>query len=318
MSVSTKCTRPLVAWHDGTTLSFKPLNGVGNNIFGSKRINLPCNKCIGCRLRYAKEWAIRCMHEAHVNVSKENCFITLTYNNDHLPKDGSLNKRTLQLFMKRLRKQTKKELRFFACGEYGEKLGRPHYHLLIFGYDFPDRKLFNENKNPDWNLYTSKLLTEVDDNGNIIGGVWPYGYSTIGNCSFESASYTARYVTKKINGEKAKEHYNGKLPEFALMSRGNGKNTKGLGSKWFDIFGELAIRQGFVYSRGYKQPIPKYYYKLLADKYPGCANLYKQIRTIKAGDPIVTDFTINSRAYQEEQAKQKLFSKMIRNLEVDS
>ena len=308
----------MVAWHDGTTLSFKNYSNIGSEIFGWRKINLPCNKCIGCRLRYAKEWAVRSMHEAHPEISNENCFITLTYNNDHLPLDGSLNKRTLQLFMKRLRKLAKKPLRFFACGEYGEKYKRPHYHLLIFGYDFPEKKVFKDNEIPSLRLYTSKYLTHLDDNGKIIGGIWPYGYSTIGQATFESASYTARYVTKKINGEKAKEHYNGKLPEFALMSRGNGNDTFGLGYKWYDKFGIQSIRRGYVSARGYKQSIPKYYLKLFERQYKGCANLYKQLRTIKAGDPVETDFTDNSRAYQEEEAKTSLFKKLIRSLELDS
>ena len=140
MSISTQCKRPLLAWYDGTTVSFKP-----HEFKPFVKINLPCNKCINCKMRYAKEWAIRCMHEAHPEINKDNCFITLTFNDENLPKDKSLDVRTFQLFMKRLRKKVKKPLRFYHSGEYGEIKRRPHYHALIFGYDFPDKQRFRKN-----------------------------------------------------------------------------------------------------------------------------------------------------------------------------
>ena len=181
------CYNPLLAYRNDkneVVINKLPhaLDHVTEHVF-----NLPCGKCIGCRLNYAREWALRCVHEAKMH--DNNSFITLTFNDEHLPKDGSLNVATFQRFMKRLRAGTKKQLRFFHSGEYGEKYGRPHYHALIFGYDFPDKKIHYKNKkNPSLNLYTSEELLKY----------WPYGHNMIGNLTYESASYTARYILKKI------------------------------------------------------------------------------------------------------------------------
>lgn len=175
---------------------------------------LPCGQCIGCRLERSRQWAVRCMHEARYHDRK--AFITLTYSPEHLPSDRSLNKRHFQLFVKRLRKQTNKKLRFFACGEYGEKLSRPHYHAIIYGWDFPDRELFFTSNGVT--VYRSAQLDRI----------WGKGHCSLGEVTFESAGYVARYCTKKITGDKAAEHYftvdeYGEIhenlqPEFSLMS----------------------------------------------------------------------------------------------------
>ena len=109
----------------------------------SEYISIPCGKCIGCRLDYSRTWADRCMLESQYH--KNNWFLTLTYDNDHLPEQRpgspvhSLQKRDMQLFMKRLRKRFPNDkIRFFGCGEYGSKSCRPHYHLLLFGVPFED------------------------------------------------------------------------------------------------------------------------------------------------------------------------------------
>ena len=126
---------------------------------------LPCGQCIGCRLEYSRQWAIRCMHEA--SLYEDNCFITLTYDQDHLPHDRSLNKSHFQKFMKRLRKRFGGGIRFYHCGEYGERTRRPHYHACIFNFDFSDKKLFKIVNNH--RLYTSEQLEEL----------WPFGFSTM-------------------------------------------------------------------------------------------------------------------------------------------
>lgn len=174
-------------------------------------INLPCGQCIGCRLEYSRQWAIRCVHES--KLYEKNCFITLTFREDDLPRDEGLDVEVFQKFMKRLRKKfvkkcpyikgderrkewlMKNRIRFFHCGEYGEKRGRPHYHACIFNFDFPDRKYHSRRKGVS--LYTSKILEEL----------WPFGFSSVGDVTFESAAYVARYVVKKITGKKKDEHY---------------------------------------------------------------------------------------------------------------
>lgn len=129
-------------------------------------------------------WAVRIVHEAQM--WPQNSFITLTYRPEDLPQGGSLNVEHYQLFMKKLRaRNTGHKIRFFHCGEYGEKLSRPHYHAILFNYDFPDKKVFSE-KNGN-TIYTSELLEDI----------WGKGFCTIGDVTFQSAAYVARYVMKK-------------------------------------------------------------------------------------------------------------------------
>ena len=127
---------------------------------------------------------------------EENCFITLTYSDEYLPWDGSLNKKHFQDFMKRLRKwEQHKPIRYFHCGEYGEQLQRPHYHALIFNHEFDDRELWTESEGI--RTYTSKQLDKL----------WPWGFSTIGDLNWDTAAYTSRYIMKKMTGEQADDHY---------------------------------------------------------------------------------------------------------------
>jgi hypothetical protein len=137
-------------------------------------------------------------------------FLTLTYDDAHLPEDGSLHYEHFQLFMKRMRKyfmsRFGQQLRFFMCGEYGDKLGRPHYHAIIFGVTFVDKQLWSIRRGN--NLYRSRTLEKL----------WPYGFSSIGSVNFETAAYVARYVTKKITGPLKLEHYDGKVAEFCHCS----------------------------------------------------------------------------------------------------
>ncbi|QCS37079.1 replication initiation protein [Tortoise microvirus 50] len=175
---------------------------------------IPCGKCVSCRIKHSREWAVRCCHEA--SLYEKNCFITLTYNNEHLPSDKSLHLEHWQKFMKRFRKKYGEGIRFFMCGEYGSVNARPHYHACIFGFDFPDKEIWQvREKIP---LYRSHSLEKL----------WPFGFSTIGEVTFESAAYVARYIFKKITGDKAAEHYNGRKPEFITMSR-----RPGIAHDWF-------------------------------------------------------------------------------------
>ena len=194
-------------------------------------VQVPCGRCIGCRLERSRQWAVRCVHEAQLH--KDNCFITLTYSPENVPKDSSLHLEHFQKFMKRLRKYIFTEVqkvnflismmsvdtgrvigyvpsqgvRFFHCGEYGELLSRPHYHACLFGFDFSDKVLWSTRGGV--RLYRSKVLEKL----------WTFGFSTIGDVTFESAAYVARYCTKKITGDEADKHYNGRSPEYVTMSR---------------------------------------------------------------------------------------------------
>lgn len=181
------CSHPLLAYRGRKTgstgkrpLVFHPRDG-----FSDLPVKLPCGWCLQCRLEKARQWSLRCMHEA--SLYDDNCFVTITYNDDNLPASGSINKRDLQLFLKRLRKAVEPhKIRFFACGEYGDQLSRPHYHVLFFGYDFPDKIFWRFNKQQQ-KVYRSKLLEDC----------WQYGYSTVGNLTKQSVDYVCRYVLKK-------------------------------------------------------------------------------------------------------------------------
>lgn len=213
---------------------------------------LPCRQCPGCRLEHSRQWAVRCYHESQLY--EENAFITLTFNDENLPEDNSLNVRHWQLFMKRLKKHYKgKKIRFYHCGEYGDKLGRPHYHACLFGHDFEDKKFWKLTDQGD-RLYTSEILEKV----------WPYGYSTIGDVTFKSAAYVARYIMKKITGDQSEKHYTridkttGEIhhlkPEYTTMSR-----FPGLGAAWLLKYKTEVYPCDFIIINGKKCRPPKYY-----------------------------------------------------------
>lgn len=214
-------------------------------------LTIPCGQCIGCRLERSRQWATRCLHEA--SLYDANCFVTLTYDEVHIPPLGGLRKRDFQLFMKRLREYySGSRIRFFHCGEYGSTSKRPHYHCLLFGFDFPDKRPWSIRRGlPVWR---SEVLEKL----------WPYGQSEIGSVTFESAAYVARYVVKKVTGEAAAEHYlrldeeTGELvrlePEYCTMSR-----RPGIGAEWYAKFGKEVFPADSVVCRGHLSLPPRYY-----------------------------------------------------------
>lgn len=209
----------------------------------------PCGRCIGCRLEHARQWAIRCVHEASMH--EENAFITLTYNNENLPENGSLQKTDLQKFFKRLRRRIEpKRIRYYACGEYGERLSRPHYHACIFGHDFMDKEIVEAARG---NTLQDRITNSVHRSKEL-EKLWTKGFSTVGSVTFESAGYCARYVSKKINGLYQDEHYQGKTPEFALMSR-----RPGIGLPWYDQYKGDVYPKDFFTMKGRKLQPPLYY-----------------------------------------------------------
>jgi len=226
-----------------------------------RSLNLPCGQCVGCRLERSRQWAMRCMHEASLH--DNNCFITLTYDNTHLPGDGSLHYKDFQLFIKRLRKKFGfARIRYYMAGEYGENFGRPHFHACIFGNDFHDKKLWKRTSSGSL-LYRSKDLETL----------WPFGYSSVGDVNFESAAYVARYIMKKITGKKAKDHYEDidqesgeivkRVPEFNKMSL-----KPGIGAEWIKKFKNDVYPNDYVVVRGKKMKPPKAYDKWFKNNNP--------------------------------------------------
>ncbi len=246
---------------------FHPISGYrarsGRVVFSRKeslagiKATIPCGQCIGCRLERSRQWAVRCVHEA--SMYADNCFITLTYNDVNLPIDGSLEKKDYQDFMKRLRRDVEpRKIRYYHCGEYGDRTRRPHYHAILFNIDFADKILFKQVNGQ--NLYTSKYLEEK----------WEKGFATVGDVTFESAAYVARYIMKKITGTRARDHYvnadpdtgeiNWLEPEYTTMSRGGrGKGLGGIGASWFEKYESDVYPDDFISMRGKEFKPPKFY-----------------------------------------------------------
>lgn len=220
------------------------------------KMSVSCKQCSGCRQEYSRQWAMRNMHEA--SLWPTNIFITLTYDNEHLPEYNTLIKKDFQDFMKRLRKKKsanqKNPIRFFHCGEYGEKFGRPHYHAILFNTNFSDRESLQGHKN----LSVSETLSNL----------WGKGHSSIGDVTFQSAAYVAGYVQKKINGARKEEHYaiidqdtgeyfGQRQQEYSTMSR-----RPGIAGLWFAKHKNDVYPSDNIHINGKEMKPPKYYDRL--------------------------------------------------------
>lgn len=235
------CFSPLIAYRTAGGITFSS----GASLSG-ERMELPCGQCIGCRLERSRQWAMRCMHEAKLH--DKNVVVTLTYDDGHLPDDGGLVKRDLQLYMKRLRKEYGDGIRFYACGEYGEVTRRPHYHAILFNHDFPDKRFYKKSKIGD-DLYTSASAERI----------WQKGFCVLGSVTFESCAYVARYIVDKMNGPKADDWYTTNdgvvlTREFTNMSR-----NPGIGSGYYDKFGAEVYAHDSVIMRGREVRPPRFY-----------------------------------------------------------
>ncbi|UPW41171.1 replication initiator protein [Sigmofec virus UA08Rod_5336] len=174
-----------------------------------KHAEFPCRKCEQCRLAHAQEWMTRNMLE--YKQWKEGCFVTLTFDKEHLPekekwKQGNLDYSYIQKFMKRLRKHhkginswinpiTKKEerpIRYFVGGEYGEKNGRCHFHIILHNWIPNDCKKYKFNKSLKYWSFTSKELKKIWGNALFV---------VVEPLTAETCGYTARYSQKKIGDE---------------------------------------------------------------------------------------------------------------------
>lgn len=260
--------------------------------FVDRPMTVPCGQCIGCRLERSRQWAIRCSHEAQLH--SRNCFITLTYRDEDLPSDRSLHVDHFQKFMKRLRKRFGDGIRFYHCGEYGERFMRPHYHACLFNFDFDDKKLWkvsNGNR-----LYVSKALEEL----------WPFGFSTIGEVTFESAAYVARYIMKKVTGSSSDAHYErvdpdtGQVfnlkPEYTTMSR-----RPGIGKGWYSQFGQFVRDHDFVVVNSKKVKPPRYYDRQFEIDYPSDFERVKVRRKLTAKKYV--DNNTPARLFAREQVQ---------------
>lgn len=265
------------------------------NAIHGRKLEVPCNQCSGCRRRQSLEWALRCTHEAQMH--RYNCYITLTYDDNHIPTGYTLRHRDWQLFMKSLRSlllrggmglqhndlslpsalglggdllqrinnrrglygaiapyPMSKPIKYYMAGEYGERYGRPHYHALLFGLDFAD-KLYHGRTKAGEKIYRSQTLERL----------WTHGYSSIGNVTFASAAYIARYVEKKRTGDGNKTDYeildldtgeiNFRKKEYNQMSR-----ASGIGKEWLALYNNDVYATDKVITREGRQLRPPRYY----------------------------------------------------------
>lgn len=216
--------------------------------YADREVTRACGGCIGCRLEYSRRWAVRIAHEA--SLYEDNVFLTLTYRDEDLPELNSLRKRDWQLFMKRLKKRSAgRSIRFFHCGEYGETTQRPHYHAILFNYQFSDRK-YLKTADTGHPIYTSQALDET----------WQLGDCYIGSVTFESAAYCARYVMKKLTGRR-KSEYGCLEPEYATQSR-----RPGVGAPWLSKYKTDIYPSDHVVINGQQQRVPQYYDDLLSQQ----------------------------------------------------
>ncbi len=260
------CFAPLDGWRsrERTESGKRAIVFDARTAYRDLPVTLACGKCIGCRLERSRQWAVRCVHEA--SLWEKNVFATLTYK--ELPPGGSLRPRDFVLFMKRLRKEREclrcivpcdhGKVRFFHCGEYGAG-GRPHHHVLLFNCSFDDGEVFKKAPSGEV-IYRSKELERL----------WPHGFSSFGNVTFQSAGYVARYSLKKVSVSQL----SGREPEYLTMSR-----RKGIGAAWISKYhADVYPRDELVLSGGKVCRPPRFY-----DQVVGFKRLPRKDRDPKEG-----------------------------------
>jgi len=250
--------------------------------FPDQPMQLPCGRCIGCKLQKSKDWALRCYHEAQLNdTGLNNCYITLTYRDADLPENGCLKKSDFQKFIKRLRNNTKQKIRYFMCGEYGDKTNRPHYHALLFGYKFPDAKFWTERKGN--RIYKSEILETT----------WKHGHTELSGVTYKSAAYVARYILKKQNSCDATQD------RYCIYDKETGEVTlrpfeyvamslkPGIGFDFYHKYPDSFFPQDEArLPDGGTTPVPKYYRTLLERSNPKLAEQLRKARIAKlTSDP---------------------------------
>lgn len=205
-------------------------------------IQVPCGKCIECRLEYAREWAVRGQHESLCY--KDSIFLTLTFDEKNIG-DNKLNYHEFQLFMERLNYETKTRPAFMVSGEYGDRTGRKHYHVIIFGYRPTDA--YPIRRTPDDHLvYRSPTIEKI----------WKHGLTEFGSVTFESISYIARYCLKKRGNPETDPLF--KTSRF-----------KAIGKSWLEKNFEDIFNTGICITRdGFFTKIPRYYEKWFNKNHP--------------------------------------------------
>ncbi|WNK14340.1 MAG: replication initiator protein [Microvirus sp.] len=246
-----QCYYPIRAFQvkTGTPLFFSPQKN-------ATAIDIPCGKCIGCRLNQAQQWAIRSHHEA--KCWPKNTFATLTYNDEQLPADLNLQPQHFTLFLKRLREHQQRKhnnkIRYMMCGEYGDLYSRPHYHAIIYNFEPDDLQHYKDTK-AGHPVYTSETMDKL----------WRMGTTYWGNATYESAGYIARYVTKVFSNTKHTEIIDVETGEIIqrVTPYADRSTHPGLGAEWIRKYGKTdAYSHDRIILDGKKLPVPRYYSKI--------------------------------------------------------
>lgn len=283
---------------------------LGNTAF----IHIRCGMCIGCKADHARDWSIRCYHEAQSH--NRNCFLTLTYDQAHLPPHGSLQKTDLQRFWRYLRKRGI-YFRYFACGEYGEKKGRPHYHAVMFGYR-PEEKTLRRLSKKGHPQYVSKIFSEC----------WIHGEVTWSEFDPSAASYVASYTADKLKsfaastpdpetGLRAYEimDRDGVIwnlqPEFQLQSLKPAIGLRWLERNWREVFPADSVAMG-----GKEYPPPRFYYKWLKDHHQDTYQVVQANRKKKSREvPYETGLRMDQMAQAKGLKLRRKLSRPLHNKE---
>ena len=290
------CHHPIPAYlsADGKVTFVRKEKAVGKSGF----LHIRCGMCRGCKADHARDWAIRCYHESQLH--DQCCFITLTYSPEKLPPHGSLDPRDLELFWKRLRKRIAPDrVRYFACGEYGEKRSRPHYHACLFGWRPTERVPLgkSEKGNPQWG---AQILSEA----------WGLGRVTWTEFDPSCARYTAHYTADKlksfaldeIDPETGLRPYErmdvttGEIlklaPEFQRQSQ-----RPAIGVRWLEKFWREVFPADTVVMDGKEYPPPKIYYQWLRENQPEVAEKVKAKRVSETEEiPYETGLRLKQKA----------------------
>lgn len=264
------CYHPITGWQTpaGGKLTFGD-----NPPRGAYPITVPCNGCIGCRLEKARQRTMRCMHEASLH--QNNSYITLTYADEHLPENKSLDKTAIPKFIKKLRRHIdrkndreqrteaeKTKVRTFYCGEYGDRDQRPHYHALLFGWDWTDKVKWGKSKSGYPQMRSAALEK-----------LWGKGHCTVGPVTWETAAYVARYVMKKLTGAQKSpymgfNHDTGEVTDARTAEFAAGSLRPGLGKPWLDRYHDEVYPADEILVNGQLVKPPQYYDRKWAELHP--------------------------------------------------
>lgn len=234
---------------------------------GTANMQVPCGSCLGCRKRKARDWALRCLHEAQMH--EQSVFVTLTYDDAHLPANGFLSPDDLRLFLMRVRNAARRRthaflvgerMRYFSVGEYGGRTWRAHYHALLFGVGFSDGVVIPRRRGKP--IFNSDTLRDLWGKGNV----------SFAPVNAATASYAAQYSLKKLHLSKWSIHdENGEVAPRPFLRV---STNPGIGFWWLWRHGEDA-RAGVLHQDGQPYSLPRYYQEKLKRD---CPDLHEEGR----------------------------------------